>query len=429
MTEFLWYTPSMQTKLLSFVIFILSVLFILAITEETGLTHTYLTNKINTLLITQNDNLNIGIFVQELKTGKVLYEKNANHYFAPASNQKLFTAFAALHFLGTDFFYRTQLFADISKVRDATLPDNIYLKFSGDPTLDFSQLDALFSMLAQKGVRTIAGKIIIDDTRFDRDIMGPGMDWDDRVFCFAAPISAIIINKNCVNITSPLPLRYALSDPRANIENTLASILKKNNLTVTQGIQFEKMPEKIPLFSEVRSPQLPILIMMMLKNSDNLIANSVFKTMGASYSQQPGSYENGKKALHDIILQATFMDLPLNTFFDGAGGSAYNFHTPREMVMLLQKIASSPLGELFYNSLPISGLDGTLKNRMADSNTLGLVRAKTGTMTGVSTLSGYLTTQKNHQVVFSIMINGFVEPKEKYRELEDTICKILVESA
>ena len=119
----------------------------------------------------------------------------------PASNQKLFTAFAALHYLDPNFTYQTRLFVDTAKIQNGTLYDNIYLQFSGDPTFTFAQLDHLISSLPQVGIRQISGNVVIDDSVFDQVTMSPGTTWDDKDFCYGSPISAIILEHNCVNVT------------------------------------------------------------------------------------------------------------------------------------------------------------------------------------------------------------------------------------
>ena len=92
-------------------------------------------NKMDKVLAEFGEDLNIGILVENLDTGKTLYKKNANRYFMPASNAKLFTAFAALRYLGPDFTYHTNLYTDTTKIQNGALNDDIYIQFTGDPTL------------------------------------------------------------------------------------------------------------------------------------------------------------------------------------------------------------------------------------------------------------------------------------------------------
>src|SRR5262249_15998861 len=118
-----------------------------------------------------------------------------------ASNQKLFTAWAALNYLNPNFVYQTQLFTDITKLLNGILYDHVYLKFSGDPTLTFAQLDHLISTLATAGVTQVNGNFIIDDTAFDDVSLSPGSAWDDQDFCFGSPTSSLTFDHNCVSAT------------------------------------------------------------------------------------------------------------------------------------------------------------------------------------------------------------------------------------
>lgn len=476
----------MRTYLLAFTLFV-SCFSIASFAEET-VEATFLDTKIQDVLSDIKEDINIGIYVQDAKTGKVLFKKNVNRYFMPASNQKLFTAFAALHSLGPDFTYRTQLFLDYTKIRKGVLRDNLYLQFSGDPVFTVEQLESLINSLAEVGILRIKGKIIIDDTAFDQMGMSPGTSWDDQDFCWGSPISALIINHNCVKATlipapepgqlaklelpnypqsmhfinqvmtspastkncrvkvkrsdettyvmsgclsasaSPYPVEMAISNPRDNVKLLLKHFLEKNHIGVTGEVEFKNFETLAKPFARQDSPPLKNLVATMLKESDNTIADALFKTMGANYAHEAGSFANGNSAVRDILAQSVQLNFPKTTLIDGAGSSRYNFLTPAQIVTLLQKIFLSPGASDFISSLAISGVDGTLKDRMNDSVALGKVHAKTGSETAVTSLSGYLETNKKQTLIFSIMINGFVDPAAKYKALEDKLCKVMIES-
>ncbi len=447
-----------------------------------------LTAKINHVLNNFGDTVNIGIQIKDQKTGEILYSKNANHYFIPASNEKLFTAAAALESLNKDFTFQTQLFLDTHKIQNGILNDTVYLRFSGDPSLTVDQLDHLIQAIAKAGVRKIMGSIVIDDSLFDQMNQSPGASWDDQDYCWGAPINSIIIEHNCVKaILSPaiksnepailsLPnypqsylfinnvitrtpnsteceiktkltntkqytmngcllttakpktIQMAVDNPRSMLQELLIYLFNKNKITIFHPIEFKKMQALPPLLASENSPPLFNLVTTMLKESDNMIANSLFKTMGLLYAKDLSSFQNGTDAVHHILSQSLHLTIPDTTLIDGSGASHYNFLTPEQIVTLLDKIYSSPYSAIFINALPISGIDGTLKNRMTDAHTAGKVFAKTGTLTSASTLSGYITTRKNKTIVFSIMINGFVDLPKKYQDLEDKLCETIIKN-
>lgn len=443
-------------------------------------------NKINNVISNIDKTTSISILVTDQRTGKIIYQKNPDRYFMPASNEKLFTAFAALFYLGNQFTYQTQLFADTRKIKNGVLYDNVYLKFSGDPTFTSEQLNNLILALPKYGIKQINGNIVIDDTTFDQMSMSPGSTWDDKDFCWGAPVHAINIDSNCVRATltpsAPgqlaalsLPdqmqsmqfinhvvtgnpseqciiraerqnnayivsgcidpakeykhLAMAIDHPRSNIQYLLSTIFFKNHIINTNKFEFRKITQPPALLATEASKPLPALISTMLKNSDNLIANSLFKTIGAVYAKDSGSFKNGSDAVRAILLQTMKLDIPKTTLIDGSGGSRYDFLTPQQIVTLLQNIVRYPQAASFVTSLPISGTDGTLKARMNTVDTTGKVYAKTGTATAVSNLSGYLITRKQHKLIFSIMMNGFVDMPTRYEALQDQICATLIENA
>jgi D-alanyl-D-alanine carboxypeptidase/D-alanyl-D-alanine-endopeptidase (penicillin-binding protein 4) len=447
-----------------------------------------LTNKINQLIQEFGNSAGIGIQISDPKTGKTLYQKDADHYFMPASNEKLFTAAAALNSLTDDFNFKTQLFVNMEKVQNGVLNDNIYLTFSGDPSLTFAQLDQLINKLSQAGIQQIQGKIIIDDTAFDQMTMSPGSTWDDKDYCWGSPVHAIIVEHNCVTATltpnavpsqpanlilppypqslqfinsvitqptlteclietkrahpnyytvsgcinmssKPQEIAMAIDDPRNNLQYILKNLFIKNHILSSDDFEYKTIDIPTSPFASIFSPSLTALVTSMLKNSDNIIANSLFKTMGAQFAKEPGSFQNGSAAVRSIINQATQIDIPKTTLIDGSGASRYNFLTPQQIVTLLQKMYASKQATTFMQALPIAGVDGTLKERMLDTATLGKVYAKTGTETAVSTLSGYIITHKNETLTFSIMINSFVDLPKRYQDLQDKICTAIIENA
>jgi D-alanyl-D-alanine carboxypeptidase/D-alanyl-D-alanine-endopeptidase (penicillin-binding protein 4) len=484
MIYFYWNKIMKKIFLLIMIILTSSPLFVFAKQKS----HNSTSNDINKLLKEYDDTFSIGILIKDLTTGKLVYSKNAEHYYMPASNEKILTAFAALLYLGEDFTYKTQLFADINKIQNGVLNDNIYLKFSGDPTLTSTQLDNIINSLTQAGITHINGDVIIDDSAFDQGNISKGSTWDDMEYCWSAPVNAIIVDRNCSKLTltpatspdrlaeislpkypqsieftnnvatqaqtytnclvtinrtnattytingcittsdKPRNIERAIDKPRANIQSILTHLLNINKITGPYNFKFDKINNTQKLLASENSPPLSTLVKTMLKDSDNIIANSIFKTMGLIYSNDSGSFQNGSDAVRDILSKSISLNIPKTTLIDGNGGSRYDFLTPQQIVALLQYAYSFKHAAIFIQALPISGTDGTLKDRMKSLTTLRKVAAKTGTATAVSTLSGYLETRKKHTLVFSIMVNGFVDLPSKYQGLQDGICETLIES-
>jgi len=447
-----------------------------------------LAKRIDQTLLESGENLNIGIVVQNLSDGKILYSKNADRYFTPASNQKLLLAYAALRYLGSEFSFSTGLFADKAKLQDGVLKGDLYLQFSGDPTLGLDDLEGLVKRLPELGIHKLQGNIIIDDSSFDDQAWSPGTAWDDRLFCYGSPMSALILEHNCIYgqlqpavavglpailqlpsrpqfmnlqsqvltqptqttpcklnvvqsetktytikgcIKSDEPIRkieLAINDPRQNTVAALKYLLQKYQFGGTYTMTFGKLQPKAKLLAAHGSQPLPSLLKTMLKDSDNTIANALFKTLGARYFHTTGTWQNGAEALAAILTETSSLEVSQMRFFDGDGASRYNFLTPRQILTLLQEIYLDPHSQAIVEALPIAGIDGTLKERMKDAELRAKVRAKTGTETGVSALSGYLVNTKGQTLAFSIMSNGFIGPMENHKALEDRLCQAMIQA-
>jgi D-alanyl-D-alanine carboxypeptidase/D-alanyl-D-alanine-endopeptidase (penicillin-binding protein 4) len=318
--------------------------------------------------------------------------------------------------------------------------------------------------------------------------MSPGSTWDDKDYCWGAPVNAITIEHNCVKATlfpankpaqpenislppapqslqfintamtqaptaqackiettrtsptnytisgcinistPPKDIKMAIDSPRANLQYLLTYLFIKKHITSTYHYDYKKFDMPGKLLATMDSPPLPALVTTMLKESDNTIANSLFKTMGALYTKESGTFKNGSEAVRNIVNKSVQVDIPNTTLIDGSGTSRYDFVTPQQIVTLLQNMYASTKANTFVRALPIGGVDGTLKERMQDASTKGKVYAKTGSETAVNTLSGYLETRNKNTLVFSIMINGFVDLPKKYQDLEDKICATLIEN-
>ncbi|OJA00437.1 D-alanyl-D-alanine carboxypeptidase/D-alanyl-D-alanine-endopeptidase, partial [Rickettsiella grylli] len=415
---------------------------------------------------------NTGISIQSLSTGKIIYQYNANCRFIPASTLKLFTGIAALEYLGPHFQFKTRFLTNSgSIVRHGTLMGNLYIKFSGDPYLTLNDLKDMLETLNEQHINKVQGNIIIDDTVIDRSTWPPGRVIDDRIFCYAAPVTATIINRNCFNLSikptqnllhptvtkssrhlgividnqavtkrlkqarysldlkpnavsknhytltgylsrkmGPLSFAVALQNPNLATYDIVAGLLKKYSIRYSSLI-FGKTPPFAKTLAENSSPELAFLIKNMLKKSDNLIADSLLKKLGEKYFSVQGSWKSGRNAVQAILANKTNINFKQLVMVDGSGLSRANSITPNAFVKLLNfAYTQLPDSDLFFESLPRSGIDGTLKHRLGGAS-LGKIHAKTGSMHGISSLAGYIQTANHHILAFSILINDPVPGK------------------
>jgi D-alanyl-D-alanine carboxypeptidase/D-alanyl-D-alanine-endopeptidase (penicillin-binding protein 4) len=427
----------------------------------------------------------IGIRFVDAKTGDILYEKNSKKFFQPASNIKLITTAGALLILKPEYRYKTSILTD-GKLSGDTLKGNLYIKGSGDPTLNSEILSLIAKQLRIKGISHIQGDILYDDSYFDTIPYGKGWMWDDLQYNFGTPISALSVNGNMckvyvkpnknegdtlmVNIEPSLPFikirnKATTGKDKKLIVNTilekerttitiegklppdkgiktfirpitkpafyaaslLADRMKENNIEITGKIDRKSLNQVQDILFIHESEPLIKILYDMDKSSSNFIAEHILKTIGAEAISIPGTAENGIKAIKNILKEKEIIkeDFKLS---DGSGLSRYNLISPQQVTSLLfylyHRFEYAPE---FLTLLPTSGVDGTLKSRMVGTGVKRKIRAKTGTMSGISSLSGYCITNSGKILIFSIMMENYVANPSYVRNLQDKILKAAME--
>ena len=353
----------------------------------------------------------IGIKVVSVESGEVLYTKNAQKLHHPASTTKLFTAATALAKLGPNYRFITSLYADTRT--DAQIIDAIYLKGKGDPILQTEDLKELCHALVQTGVKTIRGDIVVDETFFDTVREGPGWMWDDKPFQISA-----------LSIRNLEPDKHAENRAIA-CGRFLKDQLTQEGVSVKGNVVSGKVSTDAESVAEHLSPPLSHIVKSMNKPSDNWIAEMLFKTIGAEVIGEPGTWQKGREAIGEFLNEITDGQ---NTFrfVDGSGLSRYNLLNTELLTELLVYMYNNfELMPEFTASLPIAGVDGTLRNRMQGLYAEKVLRAKTGTLSGVSALAGYTRTADGKVLTFGILISHYVGSSATARGIQDSIGNIL----
>ncbi len=177
------------------------------------------------------------------------------------------------------------------------------------------------------------------------------------------------------------------------------------------------------------SRQLSEALLDFVKVSNNHGMESLLKRIGTNTSLQPGSWQNGAAAVKAFLAQQVGMDVSTIGVTDGSGNSRYNLITPRQMTQLLRYMYRNFLANAeFMASLPLGGVDGTLVHRFVNPALHGRVRAKTGTMTGVTNLAGYVITDRDEVLAFSIMVENFTGGPDRYRRLQEEVLQAIVQT-
>jgi D-alanyl-D-alanine carboxypeptidase/D-alanyl-D-alanine-endopeptidase (penicillin-binding protein 4) len=349
----------------------------------------------------------IGIKVVAVETGEIIYEKNTHKLHHPASTTKLFTAATALAKLGTDYRFETTLYVDAAA--DAEGASNIYLKGRADPTLQRDDLVKLADAFLQTGVQSVRGNIVIDETYLDHVPEGPGWMWDDRPLIISA-LSIREIEPDTNTWSRAFACGYLLK-----------TALMERGINVAGEVVSGAVPSDAQIVAKHLSPPLADILKLMNKPSDNWVAELLFKTIGAEVIGKPGTWKKGRQAVTEYLSEI-MSEPPAHRFVDGSGLSRYNLLNAELLTNLLVYMYQTfELMPEYLVSLPIAGVDGTLRNRMKGMYAEKILRAKTGTLSGVSALAGYTVTADDEVFAFGILISHYIALPASARDIQDKI--------
>ncbi len=365
----------------------------------------------------------IGISIFEPATGKYWYNHNAEHYFIPASNTKLFTLYAGMKYLGDSLDGLKYLVGD----------SGTFIKPTGDPSFlhpDFPQQPVLDFLKRQKNIIRCASQQIAP--------YGKGWAWDDFEEEFMVPLSEFPIYGNILHATwmerdsvetsptyfkpiieSQLPLPYGFSLSRnfgnnqfylnPGTDNSRSIPFYSDDITLKQLLKDKISPATMEesstpfpaAYNSIKSQPSDSLFKPMMHRSDNFFAE---QTLLMVSEKKLGLMSDDK--IIEFLLKTDLTGIPQKPkWVDGSGLSRYNLFTPQSMVFLLHKMKTEFDWERIINILPTGG-EGTLKNYFTQDT--GYIYAKTGTLSNNCSLSGFLITKRNKILVFSIMANNYI---------------------
>ena len=424
----------------------------------------------------------IALMVYDLTNDTTLYAYREKIMCRPASVQKVITSVTALSSLGADYKFRTTLRTQGSISKDSVLNGNLYLVGGLDPALTEHELRSMVASLKKAGVKRISGTLYADVSAMDSTYWATGWCWDDAPASFQPYISPLMVHQGFVGVeVKPTSKGQA---PVVNIypSNTYIKVVNKARtqdntlgpLTITRdwmhndntiiiegnckrrqstdlsvvgsadftfallrqyldeaGIRYGKYdwgtcPVIARDLAEV-THDLPSIVKEALKESNNLFAEAMFLQTGRLQQPKEVSFKVAAKYLQNFVSRKFGMFSASYNIVDGCGLSQYDLCSPQFMVDMLSLIyKDNELFPILYKSMPISGVDGTLKTRMNDKTTINKVHAKTGSLTGTCTLAGYIRTADGRDLAFCIMNEGAVKMAPS-RKVQDQICKVLCE--
>ena len=467
--------------------------------------------------------------IVSLDSSQIIFEQDANKFVRPASNMKLYTVATAFDRLTPDFHFITSVYAR-EKVDDGKIKGDLIIYGRGDPSIAarfnngdyFKGINHLADRIVAAGVKRIKGDLVGDESYFHGAPLGSGWEWEDLTWSYGAPVSALSINDNAIDLNVKpgervgAPVTYTTGPPSASFlsivnrattsakgsrsalriyrglgantlelsgtiplgdagwvggvaipDPALAFVTMLRDALVKRGVKIDGRVRTvnsrtggsvIPAYPaneqkigippiEIASLQSPVfseIAAHTLKPSQNQYTELILRTLGRnprvldstgntealSGDAQSASDDEaaGLKMVRDFLRQAGIgeNDVELN---DGSGLSRNDLISANTTVQLLTFMSKHKYFAQFRDALPIAGVDGTLRTRMRGTPAEGNVRAKTGSLSSVASLSGYVTTAGGEHLVFSMMLNNYPDAAAVRRDSIDAIAVLLASFA
>lgn len=414
--------PSRAGRAKRFYAFILTILLTLPTMAEPADTFAIaIRERIDTLMKSEIfERSNVGLYVYDLTADTALYEYAKRQTLRPASTMKVMTASAALHTLGTDYNFQTRLYISaLTDLRpasdDPALADSITalppafsarvaVKGGMDPLLGPDDLRAFAQALRDRNITVIEGNIVCDASLKDTTRMGWGWCWDDPY----VPLTPFL----CLGKAS-------------TFESNLRKALRNAEITFNGALVDGRVPSDAQL-AITRTHSIDQILQPMMKKSNNLYAECLFYQLAARSGKAYASSKDAAARVGQLIKRVGHQPEHYEVA-DGSGLSLYNYLSAELLVDVLRyDFRNDEVYSHLLASLPIMGRDGTLRKRCIGTSAQDRVRAKTGTVRGVSSLAGYATAPNGHVLAFAIINQGIVNGSTG-RRFQDRVCCALTQ--
>jgi D-alanyl-D-alanine carboxypeptidase/D-alanyl-D-alanine-endopeptidase (penicillin-binding protein 4) len=363
-----------------------------------------------------------GLVVMDAETEEVVCADGADTMLPLASNTKLFTTATALSKIGPTTRIPTKLMTDGTIDSEGVLHGSLYLQGGGDPALGTpafydsylaglgTNIFALVPQLKRAGIKAITGRLYGDDTIFDRKRGVADSGYATSIYI--GPLSGLDFNSGFAGNTSS---SHFSSDPAKLATQTLAKSMIHSGIKVSPTIALAPTPLDAKSVAVIRSPPLSQIVNTTDVYSDNFFAEMLLKLLGARF----GGAGTTAAGTHVVEAYARSLGSEIDQL-DGSGLTHDNLASPTDMAKLLIGVQRSEIGDEFIQDLALSGKEGTTAGRMKGTAAYGRCRLKTGTLTGVSNLSGYCFNTDGREMVFSTLM-GSVSSTETAHAYQDKI--------
>ena len=415
----------------------------------------------------------ISISVRNVKDGSVVFSHHGNKALVPASTMKWVTAITAVETLGFEYSTKTdlQIRGEISKNK---ILGDLIIYGRGDPDLSVQDLRDWAKQLSHQGIDSITGQVLVDNSYFETSNLSSGWVWDDLSFAYAAPFSSTNIEQNTTKVTiqpprsssqkttwdggvlekclslesnkNPVEKMYvhrqlgtdvilapgadivgkprtsatvSISNPAQCIQKLFTQILKDHGISIKN--QYNEARQVIRI-AQKESLSLQEMLVIMLKQSHNLYAEIITRWIDPAPQEKN---IDGARNIFASTLQKAGVQPKEWRIEDGSGLSRYNLMSADALSKLSVYAYQQSYGKELYQLLPIAGVDGTLARRMQHGFAKGNVHAKTGSMSTMRNISGYVTSRDQQLLAVSILMNGYIGAPSDMIQIQDQILEIL----
>jgi len=424
----------------------------------------------------------VSVYAARVSDGAPLVSLKEEELLNPASCVKLFTTAAALRTLRPHHRFATEYLMR-GTLDGTTLKGDIIIRGMGDPTVTQERLYKVATEIHARGLTHVTGDVIVDDSYFDKFGEAPGWEQETQADrAYAAPSGALSLNQNALAIyvrpgphrgapgvvqvepagdhivieTQVMTTRYGrrlwvhtapdgdktrvivqgviglhepaeryvrrITNPTIHFGQAFLQVMRLRGITVKGRVRQGVTPESSrPLFTDL-SPSLRAIVDVLNHHSSNFIAEMLLKSMGAQLLGAPGTTQKGLSVVANVLEREMGVASGSYIMGNGSGLNDINRFSTVHLVKVLRRMALDPtLSPEFMASLAVAGSGGTLTHRMGQTAAEGQLRGKTGTLLGVSALSGYVESPKHGLIAFSIMVNGLQGPASGAWEMQDRI--------
>jgi D-alanyl-D-alanine carboxypeptidase/D-alanyl-D-alanine-endopeptidase (penicillin-binding protein 4) len=428
-----------------------------------------------------------GLEVREIGAAEPLLSVNADAALNPASTIKTLTTLATLETLGPAYSWQTEVYA-LGPVVDGTLQGDLLLRGSGDPFMVEEQLRGLLKALRRNGVQHIAGNLVLDGSHFDpsvvepeniddevgrayntephallanfqtvtfyfyphgngRDVLIvtdpllPNLRIDNRLrqregacsgyqrgisFAYGAGNDSVVFSGNFPSRCGVYQLTREVLDPESYLYGLFVNLWQELGGTLEGTLLQGRVPDEVEPLLVWYSPPLADVITSVNKFSNNLMTRHLLLTLGAEQAGPPATVEKGIAAIH-AWLDGYGIDRSTLHIVNGSGLARETRLSPAFLVDLLQHGYRGPWMPEFVSSLPINGLDGTMRSRLRDEKQRGRMHIKTGSLDGVAAVAGYVQARSGKLYTVAAILNHELADRGPGRELTDALLAWVVQ--